>query len=253
MRRQGDPLSPYLFIICAEFLATKIRNNQNIKGIKVNNVEFTISQYADDTSMILDGTEKSLDQTLKELEMFANISGLNVKTQLVWIGSEKNSTRATKTKWKLCWGQTTFKLLGINFNTDMEKMITENYRTKFQQVERHIRLWEKRSLSPVGKVTVIKTLMLPVFNHLFMSLPNPDRVVLDSINELFFNFLWNNKRAKIKSSVVVKQYFEGGLKMINVEAFNYALKATWIRRLITSNCKWQDFITKIFMYKKLLL
>ncbi|MCU7951650.1 MAG: reverse transcriptase family protein, partial [gamma proteobacterium symbiont of Bathyaustriella thionipta] len=173
--RQGDPLSPYLFIICAEFLASKIRNNKNINGIKVNNIEFMISQYADDTSIILDGTERSLNQALKELDTFAKISGLNVnfdKTQLVWIGSEKYSTRAIKTKWKLCWGKTTFRLLGIQFNTDMEKMIKENYTNKIQQVEKLIGLWEKRSLSPIGKITVIKTLMLPVFNHLFMSLPN---------------------------------------------------------------------------------
>ena len=68
--RQGDPLSPYLFILCAEFLAAKIRNNKNVKGIKVNKVELRISQYADDTSIILDGTERSLNQTLLELERF---------------------------------------------------------------------------------------------------------------------------------------------------------------------------------------
>ena len=46
---QGDPLSPYLFVICAEFLATKIRKNKIIKGININNIEFKISQYADET------------------------------------------------------------------------------------------------------------------------------------------------------------------------------------------------------------
>ena len=68
---QGDPLSPYLFIICVEFLAVKIRNNKDIKVIKVNNIEFRISQYADDTSIILDGAESSLNQTISELEKFS--------------------------------------------------------------------------------------------------------------------------------------------------------------------------------------
>ena len=73
-------------------------------------------------SIIDNGTEKSLNQTLSELEIFSRISGLNVnfeKTQLVWIGSEKYSIRSIKTKWKLSWGKNTFKLLGINFNINL--------------------------------------------------------------------------------------------------------------------------------------
>ena len=128
--RQGDPLSPYIFIICAEFLANKIRQNKNIKGINVRNSEHKISQYADDTSVFLDGSEKSLKALLKELEYFARISGLKVnfdKTQLVWIGSKKFDQNSIKTKWKLIWGKQTFKMLGIDFNTDLTKMIKENY------------------------------------------------------------------------------------------------------------------------------
>ena len=106
--RQGDPISTYLFVLCAEILAAKIRSNKNIKGIKINNTEIKLSQYADDTSAYLDGSQTSLDETLNELDIFANISGLKTnfdKTQVVWIGSKKYSTPSIKTRWKLSWVQ----------------------------------------------------------------------------------------------------------------------------------------------------
>ena len=51
--RQGDPLSPYLFVLCAEILAIALRKNRDIKGIKYDNHEIKITQFADDTTFPL--------------------------------------------------------------------------------------------------------------------------------------------------------------------------------------------------------
>ena len=59
--------------------------------------------------------------------------------------------------------------------------------------------------------------------------------ITEHINKIMFNFLWNNKTSKIKKSTVLKEYCEGGLKMVNLKAFIEALKSTWIRRLLTTN------------------
>ena len=57
--RQGDPISLYIFILCVEVLGQMIRNSKDVKGIVINNKEFKLSQYADDTQMFLDGSESS--------------------------------------------------------------------------------------------------------------------------------------------------------------------------------------------------
>ena len=113
--RQGCPLSPYLFILSVEVLATAIRNNTNVKGISVNNEEIKISQYADDTTLILDGSRESLLSSLKMLDDFSKVSGLRLndkKTEALWIGAsignEKNhftwkGTEMAKRKGKIPW------------------------------------------------------------------------------------------------------------------------------------------------------
>ena len=68
--RQGDPIPPYISILCAEVLSHIIKNDINIKGIIINNKEFTLSQYADDTQIFLAGSETSLRKTLEKLNSF---------------------------------------------------------------------------------------------------------------------------------------------------------------------------------------
>ena len=83
-------LSQYLLILCVEILASAVRNNDGIKGICISETECKICQYADDTSLILDGTDISAKHSLRLLDSFAEISGLKVnykKTEALWIGS----------------------------------------------------------------------------------------------------------------------------------------------------------------------
>ena len=73
------PLSPYLFILSAEILVDAIRKKtQRIKGIKINGIDFKLSQYADDTTLILDGSEESFSESVILIETFGNISGLRL-------------------------------------------------------------------------------------------------------------------------------------------------------------------------------
>ena len=79
--RQGDTKSPYLFILCIEILAIMIRQNKNIIGILLGEIEYRISQYADDTEIMLEGDKNSSEETVKTLITFGNKSGLFFNTR----------------------------------------------------------------------------------------------------------------------------------------------------------------------------
>ena len=76
--RQGDPLSPYIFLLCAEILSILIRKNSNINGLTVGNDQHKIIQYADYPVITLDGSKEDLQETLKMLNEFARGSGLTI-------------------------------------------------------------------------------------------------------------------------------------------------------------------------------
>ena len=69
-------------------------------------------------------------------------------------------------------------------------------------------------------------------------LPNPKKTVIEYMNNIIFSFLWNKKPSKLKQTTVIKQYEDGGLRMVNIMAFMEAVKLTWIRRLLSTDCKW---------------
>ena len=56
-----------------------IKKDINIKDIFINNKEFTLSQYADDTQIFLDGSEMSLRKTLVKIKFILHTVGSEIK------------------------------------------------------------------------------------------------------------------------------------------------------------------------------
>ena len=82
--RQGDPLSPLLFILGLEILACSIRENDKIQGIQIDNSEVTLTLFADDLTCFL-RNRSSYDCLRDCLSKFSECSGLKVneeKTEL---------------------------------------------------------------------------------------------------------------------------------------------------------------------------
>ena len=79
--RQGCPLSPLLFNIVLEVLATAIREEKEIKGIQIGKEEVKSSLFADDKILYIE-TPKDTTRKLSELiNEYSKIAGYKINTQ----------------------------------------------------------------------------------------------------------------------------------------------------------------------------
>ena len=243
--RQGCPLSPYLFILSAEILAKAIRSNKEIKGITINKTEIKISQYADDTTFILNGTEKSLSTTLNTIENFGKESGLrlnNRKTEALWIGSMVGKKEKLFPEKNFKWPENKVKFLGVWLSIDPNVTLNINYKEKMDKINNILSSWKHRRLTLMGKIQVIKSLAASQLTYILAPLVTNHKIIKE-INNMFFNFLWNNKGDKIKRSVMINNYENGGLKMVDISSFNKSLKTTWVKKYLddSNRGKWKNF------------
>ena len=139
--RQGDPLSPYIFILTVELLSAALKFNPNIKGITINDSDFLLCQYADDTTLMLSDSKDNLDAALTCIDSFSSCSGLKanfIKTQALWIGVKRGCGEEYNTKHKICWNHTgKFKLLGILYDLTQNNICEINFEEKTKSFKKY--------------------------------------------------------------------------------------------------------------------
>ena len=83
--RQGYPLSPLLFNIVLEVLATAIREEKEIKGIQIRKEEVKLSLFADDMILYTENPKDSIRKLLELISEFSKVAGYNQYTEITCI------------------------------------------------------------------------------------------------------------------------------------------------------------------------
>ena len=126
--RQGDPLSPFLFILAIEVLACRIQDDKGIKGILINEEEVKLTLFADDMTCFLRDIA-SYHCLLATLQLFCKFSNLRVnddKTEIFAIG--RHHLDPTKYSHKI---QKSIKILGIVFDHHGASRMRANFDLQF--------------------------------------------------------------------------------------------------------------------------
>jgi hypothetical protein len=226
--RQGCPISANIFILVAEVLAHTIRVNKDIKGITINNIEFKLSQYADDTCLFMSGVD-SLREALVVFEKFSNCSGLKVnkeKSEAIWIGASSNyRPKPLGLKWTL--GAT---YLGVYISNNIKETINTNFQNRIQKIKDILNMWILRKLTIIGKIQVVNTLIISQLLYAATVMHMP-KVYIDEYNLLIKKFIWNGKPPKVKYTSLINTVEEGGLKLQDLECKLKAVKIKWIKNI----------------------
>ena len=193
--RQGCPLSGILFVIGVELLASAIRSDKSIKGLSLDSKEFKLSQYADDTTCLVEDTS-SASNLFEMLDLFRLCSGLELnrsKAEALWLGSNKNRT---DTPFGIRWPKDYVNALGICFTTDQSISYSKNLDSGLLNV------WSSRDLTLYGKINIVKSLALSKLTFIVSVLPIPDDLI-QSVNKQIVHFIWSQKNPKIKTTTMI--------------------------------------------------
>lgn len=222
--RQGCPLSPLLFVLSIEPLAIAIRNNNEIAGIKINNVENKIGLYADDVVLFLTDLRRSIPTLLKVIGIFGSFSGYKVnaaKSTIMFLKHSESLAPPLCTPFRNVLESFTY--LGVKITSTIDTVVSANYDHMVNSVVDSINRWKNLPMSMIGKLNILKMNILPKFLYLFQTIPlPPPNDFFTKMKRIFCNFIWNNRHSRLRMTLLYLPYDRGGLGVPFLQGYYWA-------------------------------
>ena len=136
--RQGCPLSPLLFNIVLEVLATAIRAEKEIKGIQIRK-EVKLSLFADDMILYIENPKDSTRKLLELINEYGKVAGHKINTQkslaFLYTNNEKVEKEIKETI-PFTIATKRIKYLGIYLPKETKDLYKENYKTLMKEIKK---------------------------------------------------------------------------------------------------------------------
>ena len=231
--RQGDPLSPLLFVLAADFLQTILNKAMSIGIISVpitiaSCPDFPVIQYADDTLLVMQADAIQIVCLKAILHTFATATGLKVnfhKSMMVPINITDEKLEILAGTLNCRKGSFPFTYLGLPLG--LTRPTLEHFLPLVQRVERRL-CGIANFLNQAGKLEMVKSVLssMPIFFLCSLDVPVS---IKDQLNKYMRHCLWrkpdleDRRPAMIKWSTVCRPKKQGGLGVLNINVQNKAL------------------------------
>ena len=194
--RQGDPVSPLLFIIAMEALTVMFRKGaeegvvSNLTGISPTQ---RLSIYADDVALFIKPTEMDLIFLKQALASFGHASGLEVnysKSKAILIRGTEDDQHRVVAHLQCDFGQFPCKYPGIPLA--IHQLSRADWQPLVDQVRSFFPSWQRGLIQRPGRLVLIKSVVAARPIHQLMVLNAPDWVFYE-INAWMRSFFWAGK------------------------------------------------------------
>ena len=229
--RQGDPISPLIFILGLEILFLIIRADENIKGVRIENNEIKLTAYADDASYFI-RDKYSAENLLQKIELFSKISGLEVN---------RSKSECLILSFEVDLGENRGTFLGIpivenlkvlgHFHGKSQLVCNyHNFYSKLEKIKKILSIWKQRNLTLFGKNLLINALSssLFVFNS---QIDYPPTDFIKLVEKLHKDFLWAGV-PKISHNTIIASYKKGGIQYRDLNCFIDAINVKFLQNLV---------------------
>lgn len=253
--RQGDPMSPYIFIICMEALSKLLyhaETNGKISGIKVTRNCPYVSHlfFADDSFLFTSATIVQARNLLDTLKIFSGSSGqvINYQKSGIYFSKKVENKHCKLLARILKVGRITQNNTYLGTLLFFSRYKSFNYQNLLDRVYNRVQGWKAKFLSQAGRTTLIcsVTSAMPMYQMMCFLIPKKTSDKLDALQR---DFWWqkskSNRGLYIKAwDFICSSKSKGGLGIMSPYKFNLALLTRLAWRLIENPDKLWCIILK---------
>ena len=243
--RQGDPLSPYLFILCAEGLSPLISCSEavgSLHGCKVSRGAPIVSHlfFVDDAYLFFRATMEKCRRVKEILQCYQKAYGQAINFNKS--AASFSTCVGAEIRALLCGELGVKEVVDDSSYLGMPTSVGRKKKALFAYVKDRvwakIQNWKNKALSKAGKEILLKTVLQEMPNYV-MSLFKLPSDTCDELKKIFNEYWWGNQEGKggirwCKWDILCNQKKDGGMSFLKLSDFNLALLAKQGWRILTN-------------------